>query len=60
MTFLTILLSAFLVQTPDTTTHKPDSMRLREINEVTVYSIAPNKIGLPYIAVDKKEIEKQK
>lgn len=58
MTFLTILLSAFLVQTPDTTTHKPDSMRLREINEVTVYSIAPNKIGLPYIAVDKKEIEK--
>jgi hemoglobin/transferrin/lactoferrin receptor protein len=59
MTFLTILLSAFLFQTTDSTVTNPDSIRLKEIKEVTVYSIASNKIGLPYVAIDKKELQKQ-
>ena len=59
MTFLTILLSVFFSLPTDSTTSKTDSIHQKQIKEVTVYSIASTKIGLPYVSVDKKEIEKQ-
>jgi hemoglobin/transferrin/lactoferrin receptor protein len=59
MTFLTILLSVFFSFPTDSTTSKTDSIHQKQIKEVTVYSIASTKIGLPYVSVDKKEIEKQ-
>ena len=59
MTFLTILLSVFFALPTDSTTSKTDSIHQKHIKEVTVYSIASTKIGLPYVSVDKKEIEKQ-
>ena len=59
MTFLTILLSAFTVFSTDSIKTQTDSIHQKEIKEITVYSIASNKIGLPYVTVDKKEIEKQ-
>ncbi len=59
MTFITILLSVLFSLPNDSVTTQTDSIHQKEIKEVTVYSIASNKIGLPYIAVDKSEFEKQ-
>jgi hemoglobin/transferrin/lactoferrin receptor protein len=59
MTFLTILLSLIFSLPNDSIKTQTDSIHQKEIKEVTVYSIASNKIGLPYIAVDKTEFEKQ-
>jgi len=58
MTFLSILLSTILATTSNSTTTPNDSIHQKEIKEVTVYSITSNKIGLPYITVDKTELEK--
>jgi len=58
MTFLTILLSVFFSLPADSTTTSTDSIHQKEIREVTVYSVTSNKIGLPYISVDKAELEK--
>jgi hemoglobin/transferrin/lactoferrin receptor protein len=59
MTFLTILLSVFFSLPNDSITAQTDSIHQKEIKEVTVYSIASNKIGLPYVSIDKTEFEKQ-
>jgi hemoglobin/transferrin/lactoferrin receptor protein len=59
MTFLAILLSVFFSLPNDSIKTQTDSIHQKEIKELTVYSIASNKIGLPYLSVDKTEFEKQ-
>ena len=54
MTFLSIFLSLFLA---NDSTINTDSLPQKEIKEVVVYSIQSNKIGVPIVNVDKKEIE---
>lgn len=58
MTFLNILLSLLFLHSSDSTIVKTDSLRHKEIKEITVYSIASDKVELPFVKVDKNEIDK--